>query len=92
LKHFECIGSGYPDRAEMGDIKHDRIMAAGVMLGESPFRIGKGHLPTTERDDFGAKGTMNRIKRRETIRHVPTLPFDYCPLASFRTGADATSG
>jgi hypothetical protein len=54
LKYFEGIGTSDSNCPEMGDIENDCAMATGAMFGEGPFLVGKGHVPTAKRNQFGA--------------------------------------
>ena len=64
LQHVERAHTVHTHGAEMADVEHHRVSAAGTMLGERAGLVVQRHVPSAEWDELGAERPMLRVERR----------------------------
>ncbi len=71
LEPAEGLGALHPHGAEVADVEHHRVTAAGEVFFQGAGAIGDRHLPTPELDQLGAQGPVGLDERG--VEHAQVL-------------------
>jgi hypothetical protein len=63
LQVCERFGAEDADRAQMAYVEGDSRGSSSPVLGHGPRRVRQRHLPTTERNHFGAEIPVRGVQR-----------------------------